>query len=130
MKKLTLAFLAAAVVCLGSDIPKRAKIYIEPNDGFETYLMAAIQKKHVPVTVVADKAQAEYTIESTEQSQKPGWAKTIFVSPHSQEDASIRLTKIGSSEIVWAYSVHKFSSVHGKQSTAEACAKHLKSIVK
>ena len=29
-------------------------------------------------------------------------------------------------EVVFAYSVHKANSVRGKQSTGEACAKHLK----
>ncbi len=31
-----------------------SKIYIAPMDGFETYLKAALIKKNVPVSVVAD----------------------------------------------------------------------------
>jgi hypothetical protein len=30
------------------------------------------------------------------------------------------------SEVVFAYSVNKKNSAHGKKTTAEACAKHLK----
>jgi len=30
---------------------------------------------------------------------------------------------------VWAYSVHEEASTHGKKSSAEACAKHLKDAI-
>ena len=46
------------------------------------------------------------------------------------EEASIRLINVKASEIVFAYAVSKHNSVHGKQSNAEACAKHLKDVVK
>jgi hypothetical protein len=39
------------------------------------------------------------------------------------------VTSIQSGEIVFAYSVNKKNSAHGKQSTAEACAKHLKEAI-
>jgi hypothetical protein len=42
------------------------------------------------------------------------------------EEASIQVSNIKSGEATWAYSVHKQNSAHGKKSTAEACAKHLK----
>lgn len=37
-------------------------VYIEPMDGYETYLSAAILKKHVPLVVVTDKDKAEYIL--------------------------------------------------------------------
>ena len=33
------------------------------------------------------------------------------------------------SEVVFAYAVNKKNSLHGRQTAAEACAKHLKDIV-
>jgi hypothetical protein len=36
---------------------------------------------------------------------------------------------IKSGEIVFAYSANKKNSAHGKQTTAEACAKHLKEAI-
>jgi hypothetical protein len=45
---------------------------------------------------------------------------------HSSEQASIQVVNLKSSEIAFAYSANKVSSAHGKKSTAEACAKHLK----
>jgi hypothetical protein len=45
---------------------------------------------------------------------------------HSDEQASIAIVSIATGEVVYSYSVNKQSSAHGKQSTAEACAKHIK----
>jgi hypothetical protein len=45
---------------------------------------------------------------------------------HSNEEASIQVVDLTSGEVVFADSVNKKSSAHGKESTAEACAKHLK----
>jgi len=42
------------------------------------------------------------------------------------EQATIQIANLKNSEIAFAYSVNKVSSVHGKKSAAEACAKHLK----
>jgi hypothetical protein len=44
----------------------------------------------------------------------------------SNEQASIQVANLKTSEIVFAYSANKQNSAHGKKSTAEACAKHLK----
>jgi len=45
---------------------------------------------------------------------------------HSREEASINVANVKTGEIVFAYSAHKENSAHGKKSSAEACAKHLK----
>jgi hypothetical protein len=50
----------------------------------------------------------------------------LMGSRHSSEQASITVTNLKTGVAVWAYSVNKSDSAHGKQSTAEACAKHLK----
>ncbi len=42
-----------------------ATVYIDPMGGYETYLAAAIAKKHVPLIVVADRHKATYIITST-----------------------------------------------------------------
>jgi len=38
----------------------------------------------------------------------------------------VKVANLKTGELVYAYSVHKEISAHGKQSSAEACAKHLK----
>jgi hypothetical protein len=45
---------------------------------------------------------------------------------HSDEQASISVASIESGAVVFAYSANKKNSAHGRQTTAEACAKHLK----
>jgi hypothetical protein len=109
-------------------IPKGAKIYVAPMpDGFDTYLKDAIAKKKVLVEIATSRDQADYEITGTSETQKAGAAKKVlFGNWHSREEASITLSNIKSGEVVWAYSVHLEASTHGKRSSAEACAKHLK----
>jgi hypothetical protein len=115
----------------GKTIPAGAKVYITPSDGFETNLKAALVTKNVPLTVVDDKAKADYEIVSHAQTQKAGAAKKILLgSWHSKEEASIQVNDLKSGEVVFAYSYHTDDSAHGRKSSAESCAKHLKERVK
>lgn len=99
-------------------------------NGYETYIKAAIQKKKLPLVVVEERDRAEFEISGSAESQKAGAAKKIIMLDwHSTEQASVRITNLKSSEVVFAYSVHKASSAHGKQSSAEACAKHMKDAI-
>lgn len=112
-------------------VPAGAKVYIAAiSDGFDTNLKAAIVKKKVPVQVVETREAAEYEITGVAESKKASTAKKIvFGDWRSTEDASIRLTNLKSSEVVWSYSFHQASSYHGKQSSAESVAKHLKEAI-
>ena len=109
-------------------LPANAKVYIAPMpDGFDGFLKAAIAKKNVPLTIVEDKTQAAFEITGHSETQKAGAAKKVLMlNWHSNEQASIQVANLESGEVVFAYSVNKKSSAHGKQSTAEACAKHIK----
>jgi len=108
-------------------IPANSKVYLAPMGGFEEDLKAAIQSKKVPVVLVTDKDQADYEIAGTSDTEKASTAKKVVMwNWHSNEQASITVTEHKSGEVVFAYSVNKKSSAHGKRSTAEACAKHLK----
>lgn len=114
-----------------SQISPNSRFYIEPNEGFDTFLIAALDRKHVPVSVITDESQAEYLVQSANDSQKAGWARVIALGQTgSNEEASVRIVRVATGDVVWAYAVHKRNSFHGKQSSAEACAKHLKDVVK
>lgn len=135
MNRIILSFLLlilAAASGLAQDaakaIPAGSKVFINPmNDEFETYLTKALETKKVPVEVVTEKEKADFEITGTSESKKAGAAKIIMMgSWRSREQASITVTNLKSGEAVWAYSVNKSDSAHGKRSTAEACAKHLK----
>jgi hypothetical protein len=111
-------------------VPAGSKIYIDAPDGFDTYLTAALEKKHVPVTVVMDKTKADYELSGVSDHTKAGWAKIVFAGQiHSDEQASVQMTDLKTSEVVFAYAVNKKNSLHGRQTAAEACAKHLKQAV-
>lgn len=110
------------------NIPKGAKIFVAPiANGYDTYLKEAIAKKKVPVEIVAARDQADYEITGASESQKASTAKKVILGNwHSREEASITLSNLKTSEVVWAYSVHEEASTHGQKSSAESCAKHLK----
>src|SRR5689334_15220390 len=109
-------------------IPPGSKIFLSPVEGgFENYLAAGLYRKKVPVAIVNNRDQADYELTSVAETEKAGWAKILFMgNDSSREQAGIKLTKIDTGEVVFAYAVHKGMSAKGKQSAAEACAKHLK----
>jgi hypothetical protein len=135
-KQLMVLCLASLTLLLGpalsrsqetKTIPAGAKVFVEPMGGFETYLKTAMTKKKVPLQIVEDKSQADFVITGHSDSQKASTAKKVIMGNwHSNEDASINVSNIKTGEVVFAYEAHKDSSAHGQQSTAEACAKHLK----
>jgi hypothetical protein len=139
MKKLSTIFIVGCALIFGtltagaSDgfrLEIGSKVYIESMDGFEVYLAAAIEKKKVPVRLVSEKSEAEFVVSGTSESQKASWAKMLVMgSTQSSEEASIVMKDARSGTIVFAYAVNKRNSVHGKQSTSEACAKHLKAYI-
>ena len=91
------------------------------------YLAAGIAKKLVPIVMVASRDKAEFEISGIAESEKAGWAKMlVFGSQQSREQAGIKVLNLKTDEVVFAYAVNKGNSVRGKQSAAEACAKHLK----
>lgn len=104
-----------------------SKVFINPiEDGFHDYLKAALQAKKVPLVVVEDKDSADFAINGHSETEKASTAKKVIMwNWHSNEQASIQVVNLKTSEIVFAYSANKQSSAHGKKST-EACAKHLK----
>lgn len=131
MRRLAIIFMLLALLgcCVAAEqsIPKKAKVFIAPMAGFETDLKNAIQAKHVPVEIVDQRDQADYEITGTSDSEKASTAKKVIRWDwHSNEQASISVADIKTGMIVYSYSVNKPSSAHGKRSTAEACAKHLK----
>lgn len=102
-------------------------VFISPMNGFESYLAAAFEKKKVPMTLVADQARAAYVINGTSDEKKAGVAKMlVFGQIHSDNAASIQMVDQKTGAIVFAYAVNKKNTLHGQQTTAEACAKHLK----
>ena len=71
--------------------------------------------------------QLHFEITGSTDSERAGWAKMLLLgSQNSNEQASVKAANLKTGVVVWGYAVHKTNSVRGKQSAAEACAKHLK----
>jgi hypothetical protein len=109
-------------------IPKGSKLFIAPVEGgYDIYLAAAMQAKQVPLVIVTDKAKADFELSAVSETEKAGWAKIVFWgNTQSDEQASIKVVNLKTGTVVFGYNVNKSSSARGKQSSAEACAKHLK----
>jgi hypothetical protein len=137
MKKLALLLVfAASLSCFGQ--LARPTVYVEPQQGFETYLAAAISKKNVPVDVVTDQTRANFLlraapVEIKTESTGGKIARCLFAYCAGIEDkgnVSVQLIDTSSSKVLWAYSVNKQKGgSKNSQSMAEAVAKHLKEFV-
>lgn len=137
MKKFGLLLVfAASLSCLAQQA--RPTVYVEPQQGFETYLSAALSKKNVPVDVVTEQTKANYTlkaapVEIKTESTGGKIARCLFASCIGIEDkgnVSVQFIDTNSSKMVWAYSVNKQKGgSKNEQSMAEAIAKHLKDFV-
>jgi len=113
----------------------RPTVYIEPQQGFETYISAALAKKGVPVDVVADASKATYVLKSApvevqKESTGSKVARCLFAYCAGIEDkgsVSVQLIEVSSSKQMWAYSVNKQrGGGKNEQAMAEAVAKHFK----
>jgi len=134
MKKLVLA-LALFTSSLSFAQVSRPTVYIEPQNGFETYLAAAFGKKGVPADVVTDETKATYLLKAAPveiQKESTGGkiARCLFASCVGIEDkgnVSVQLIETSSTKVLWAYSVNKQrGGAKNEQSMAEAVAKHFK----
>lgn len=134
MKKLVL-LLALFTASLSFAQLSRPTVYVEPQQGFETYLAAAMSKKNVPVDIVTDQTKATYILKSAPvevKSESTGGkvARCLFASCAGIEDkgnVSVQLIETSSTKMLWAYSVNKQrGGSKNEQSMAEAVAKHFK----
>jgi hypothetical protein len=142
---LVLLTFSAIVFAQAPQIKSGATVYIEPMDGYETYLAAAIAKKQVPLIVVADKDRADYIIRSTVTQTTPSQPTVVvnntnangsnvrnrgnggsYAAALASVSASISVIDPRSSQIVFASSADS----GGLMGTAETCAKHLKEFIK
>jgi hypothetical protein len=120
--------LAVLLVLFGSSLSfaqlSRPSVYLEPQQGFETYLAAAFAKKNVPVDVVMDETKATYVLKSApveikQESTGGKIARCLFASCVGIEDkgnVSVQLIEASSTKMLWAYSVNK---QRGERSTGK-----------
>jgi len=135
MKNFLLAMVGILLLGLGTfaqtrTIPQGAKLYIEPMSGFESYLAAAILAKKVPVSVVLDKAQADYLVAGTFKEEAGGTTGNgSLVRPfHNRTNysASVSVVDPKTNAVAFAYSSQKSASHEASKEIAEDWATHLR----
>lgn len=122
---LIITCVAFAALAQDNKIPAGAKVYIEPMEGFETYLAAALEKKKVPLVVVSKREEADYEIKGVAEKQKAGWAKTIFGSGLPSASASIQVINVKTSVVAFAVAEERKDANFGQRSVAEYLAKKI-----
>ena len=80
MRSLAFLLLTFSIVCFAQapQIKSASTVYIEPMEGYETYLAAAFTKKHVPLVFVTDRAKADYIITSTVSQRAPSQPAVVI----------------------------------------------------
>jgi hypothetical protein len=74
-----------------------------------------MHKKEVPVILVTDKTKADFELSGVTETERAGWAKTVFLmSTATNEQASIKIVNLKSGTIVFGYNVNKSNSPRGK----------------
>lgn len=133
---LTLAIALAVIVlpCAqaehkGRPVPAGSTIYVDSNNGFDLFILAAFQAKGVPLKLVSSRDKADFILDSSLFHDKEFTATGNVAGTYRVSEAAFKLTtKAG--EIVWAYAATKgLLSKGGKQSVAESCAKHIKDLI-
>ena len=84
---------SAIALAQAPQLKSGSTIYIEPMDGYETYLAAAIVKMHVPLTVVTDKGKANYIITSNVSHQTPSPPEVVV------NDSSVNKNAVNSTNV-------------------------------
>jgi hypothetical protein len=107
-----------------------SKLYIEPMNGFESYLAAAILAKKIPVSVVLDKARADYLVTGTFKEEAGGTTGNgSLVRPlHNRTNysTSVSIVDPRTTAVAFAYSSQRSASHEASKELAEDWATHLR----
>lgn len=106
-----------------------AKLFIEPMGGFENYLQSAILSKRLPLTVVLDKAQADFIAGGSWRELDGGFSGNgSLVRPlrtRMNYSASVSIVDPKSSAVVFSFAAQKSGSRDLSKELAEEWANKL-----
>lgn len=122
-----MAFTAIAAEHAHGLIPPGSKIYVDSNNGFDIFIDAALKGK-TDLQLVTRPEDADYILDSSVFHSGEFVATQKVAVAYRTSEAAFKLTS-RDGNIVWAYAVTKGLMGRGKQSVAEACAKHLNEAV-
>jgi hypothetical protein len=106
-------------------------LFVTPtDDGFDTYIVAAMQLKKVPVDISTKQDGVDYVLTAakvavTQVTTGAKFANCLFASCAGNNDKASTSVKVTQGDrIVWSYAVAKGWGAKNQQSMAEAIAKH------
>jgi hypothetical protein len=121
-------FFGSAIFC--QPVSQGARLYIEPMNGFENYLTAAILAKKVPVSVVLDKSRADYVAEGTFKQEAVGASGIVSIlrPAHNETNysASVSVIDQKTDSVAFAYSSQRNATHNASKQVAEDWATHLR----
>jgi hypothetical protein len=89
------------------------RVFVQQARGFDLYISAAFEKKHVPVSVVLDKAQADIEVAATRFG----------------DETDVKVTSVQSGDMVYEWSAIGKSERRMEKAAAEACADRLNRVI-
>jgi hypothetical protein len=142
MKQITHILLLTVVVFVGAVaanaqsmacIPNGSKIFInEMPEDFHTFMAAAFKDTEMPLLIVTDKDKADFEMSGTAAPGKQNsWARVIFAGQTgSKESASITISNLKTSGVVFSAASDRGNARRGKRSVANKMARELRGDLK
>lgn len=135
MKLFTAVGMIAIFACLShaqtaGSIPADVKIYIDPASGFDTYLAAAVQKYHVPLTITTQKDGADYEFQALGTAEATPASEWLLYWIHGYGEAGMRVINLHTGDTVFFSPLNRNAELHDWSTAARACAGRLRIAVK
>lgn len=114
-------------------LPQNAKIFIhDMNDGFHTFITAALIDTKTPVLIVTDREKADFEMTgSASESKRNSWARVIFAGQTgSKESASVAISNIHNGVVVFSTASDRSNARRGKRSVAQKIAREIRGEIK
>lgn len=81
------------------------KIFVAPmEEGFDSFIAAALIKNKVPVLITTIETEAEFIITGQAVKGQNKWYDTVFGAERDRNQGSLKLLKVSDKSIVWAAS--------------------------
>lgn len=114
-------------------MPVNSKIFIaEMPEDFNTYMAAALKDVEIKLLIVTDKEKADFEMSGgAKPSQRNSWARVIFAGQTgSKESASVTISNIKSSVVVFSAASDRSNARRGLRSVANKMARELRDKMK
>jgi hypothetical protein len=91
------------LILLTANLTAQPKVFIAPmEEGFDSFLAAAMIDNAVPVTITIDECSAAYIITGQSVRGQNKWYDTVFGAERDRNQGSIKLLKVADKSVVWA----------------------------